>query len=266
MHEKKTVLITGSRRGFGRATAIALANKGYHVIATTHHQKDADEFNNFANEKGLNIRSFKLDINQASDRELIDNYDIDVLINNAAIGESGSLAEIPLDRLRNNLETNVISTLALSQLALKKMIEKGSGRIIFISSLAGRAVSMPFLGAYTMSKYALSAGAESLRNEIKVLKKDIYISVVEPGAYHTGFNQDNIAKKYVWMDENSLFYNMIPSIKKREEWQFKLTEQKDLSSLVKKIIKAVEEKKPRFRYTAPWWQSLGIRLLRIFGK
>ena len=117
-----------------------------------------------------------------------------------------------------------------------------------------------------MSKFALSSGAEALRNEIHRVHENIHISIIEPGAYRTGFNQKNIAKKYIWMDERSVFYPIIDQIKIKEERQFNITESKTTLSIVGKIVKAAEAKKPKLRYSAPWWQAFGTQLLRMFGK
>ena len=94
----KTVLITGATSGIGKATAIALAKKGHHVYATGHTEKGVAEMNQFLKESDLSIESFKLDITLEEDRKKIDQYKIDVLINNAGMGESGSLTEVPMDR------------------------------------------------------------------------------------------------------------------------------------------------------------------------
>lgn len=258
----KTILITGAASGFGKDTAIALANRGHKVIATVHREESVETLK--AESKVLFKDIFKLDITLESDRNKILDLDLDVLINNAGIGESGSLAEVPLNKIRENFETNVFSTIALSQIALKKMIKKDSGTIVFISSLAGR-IPMPFLGPYSMTKYALTAAGTMMRSEIKKLTRNVNITLVEPGGYHTGFNQKNLAKKYEWMDKTTLFYDKISELKKEEELQFKLTEAKSTKSIVDKIVKASEARKPRLRYVAPWWQGLGVRVLRIFG-
>ncbi len=266
MEVKKVILITGAGSGIGKDSTIALAKRGHRVIATTHFEKQAEKLAEIAQHESLPIESFKLDITRAKDREQVLKYEIDVLINNAGIGESGSLAEIDVNLVRGNFETNLFCTIELSQLALKGMMDRGRGSILFVSSLAGRAPVMPFLASYAMTKYALSAGAESLRNEIRKINKNINISVVEPGAYHTGFNQKITATKFEWMDSSSYFFKQINKIKRHEDRQFRLTEVKSTESIVRQIIKACEAEKPRFRYSAPWWQSLGVRLLRIAGK
>lgn len=261
----KTIFITGSGSGLGKASALYLAQRGHRVIATTHHEGDAEQLNTLAKKSNLPLESFMLDITKSQDREKILDYDIDVLINNAGIGETGSLAEVSIDKVRNNFEVNLFSTLELSQLALRQMIKKDAGTVIFISSVLGR-ITSPFFGPYSMTKFALSSGAEMLRQELSEISDNIKISVIEPGAYSTGFNQKMMATKYEWMDETSYFYKLIGKMKDRETRQFEKIEQKKLSSIVNKIVLVAESEKPKLRYVAPWWLDIGVRLLRALGK
>ncbi len=262
---KKTILITGCRRGIGRDAAITLASLGHNVIATVHKEESVDNLKLYVVDNGVTLSIFKLDIIDPEDQKKLMDIDFDVLINNAAIGESGSLSEIPFLRVRKNFETNLFGTLELTQIALKKMIKNDSGRVIFISSIAGR-IPMSFWGSYCMTKFSLSAAAAILRTELKMITQKVHISVVEPGTYHTGFNQDVMATKYTWMNESSYFYKILENIKKKEEKIFELLERKSTRSIVKKIVKAVESNNPRLRYSAPWWQMLFVGVARIFGK
>jgi len=262
---KKRILITGAGSGIGKETAFELSRRGHVVIATTETEDQAAELQSRAQHLNVPMEVFKLDITKAQDRALVKTIAIDVLINNAGIGESGCIAEIDMEKVRNNFEVNVFSHFELSQIVLKKMFEKNAGTVIFISSLAGRR-PMTFLGPYSMTKFALSGGVETMRKEIHRVRKNVHISLVEPGAYHTGFNQRNIAKKYEWMDESSIFHPIIDQIKEEETRLFKLTESKNIKSIVRKIIKASESKKPRLRYSAPAWQAFGIWAQRAAGK
>ena len=261
----KKVLITGCRGGIGLDSAVALAKLGYTVYATVHREDSVDELKSYATQQGIKLEIFKLDITKQQDRDKVLSLDIDVLINNAAIGESGSLAEIPISNVRKNFETNVFGTLELAQPVLKKMIKKDSGKVIIISSLAGR-VPVAFWGAYCMTKFSLSAAADIMRQELKMITKNVHVVVVEPGTYATGFNQKVMASKYSWMDKSSYFNKVINNIKQKEEARFALFERKSNNSIVKKIVRAVEADKPRLRYSAPWWQTAGTQLGRVFGK
>ena len=93
MKPQKTILITGCGSGFGRDSAIALAKRGHRVIATTETEKESAELVELAKANNWAMETFKLDVVNPDDRDKILNYDLDVLVNNAGVGESGSLAE-----------------------------------------------------------------------------------------------------------------------------------------------------------------------------
>lgn len=260
---KKIICITGCGSGFGKDSAIALAKRGHRVIATTEFAEEARMLNSYARTNNLPIESFKMDITNQTDREQIKNYDIDILINNAGNGESGPLAEIPMEKVRRDFEVNVFGALALAQMALRKMIEKDKGTVLFISSLAGR-IGIPFYGSYSMTKFALCGGVPAMQREIYRITKNVHAVLIEPGAYHTGFNQKNIAKQFAWIDERSHFFKIKENLRAEQENYFRRYEVLSTKSLVDKIIKACEAEKPHRRYSAPMWQNLGIKILRIF--
>lgn len=265
MPNHKTIFITGAGSGIGHDSALALARLGHRVIAATLTAPQAEALQKVATTEKLPIESFVLDVTSEADRQKINNYDFDVLINNAGTGESGSLAEIPLERVRRNYEVNVFGPIALTQLAFKKFFKKNSGTVIFVSSLAGR-VTIPFLAPYCMTKFSLSSGVEALRAEIQKVTANIHVCLVEPGAYHTGFNQENVARQFEWMNESSFFWDKHDEIKQQQYRYFEKLEIKSISSIVRQVVKAATSSQPKLRYSAPWWQSLGIRILRIFGK
>ena len=206
----------------------------------------------------------KLDITLKGDRDQVSPLAIDVLINNAAIGESESLAEVNVDRIRRAFEVNVFSTLELTQLVLKGMIARRRGTVIFVSSIAGR-VPTPFMMPYAMTKFALSAAGAGLRAEMDVLGKNIQVSIIEPGAIHTGFNQAMTGRKYKWMQHQSYLSDKIDELKAREDRVFAFLEAKRTNSIVAQYVKAAEATRPRLRYVAPWIQRVFVRLARMAG-
>lgn len=262
--EKKSVLITGSGSGLGKIVAIRLAERGHKVIATTLYEEEANNLREIAKDKNLNLIAFKLDIRQKEERDKIHDYDFNVLINNAAIGDSGSICEIPIDNFKKVYETNVFSTILITQDAFKKFIEKGRGRVIFISSLAGR-VSIPFLSPYSSSKAAISSFAEALQFEVKLIKEaKIDITIIEPGTFATGFNKENNEKMYEWMNKYTYFNENLDKIKKIKDKLWKMIEIKNFDIILKKYVKAVEDRKVKKKYHAPFFQYLCIKLIEIF--
>jgi short-subunit dehydrogenase len=260
----KTILITGAGTGIGHDAAFALAALGHHVLATTLNEAQAEALRKECAARAVLMEVMKLDITDGQDHALISNRQLDVLVNNAALGESGSLAEVDMARVRRIFEVNLFSTLALTQVALRGMIARQRGTVVFISSIAGR-VPFPFVMPYGMTKFALSAAAAGLRAEMDQLDKGIGICVVEPGAIHTGFNQTMTASKYAWMGPDSYFYDQKEKIQAEEKRTFSFLEAKTTDAVVAAIVKASEAKRPRLRYVAPWIQGFGVRLARIFG-
>ena len=109
----KTVLITGAGSGFGRMAAVRLAERGHKVIAAVLNDEQKADLSKA--EPKLTV--VKLDITDAKDVASIDGYDFDVFIANAAIGQTGPLSLIPLERLRAVFEVNVFATMAVTQRA-----------------------------------------------------------------------------------------------------------------------------------------------------
>lgn len=261
---QKIILVTGAGSGIGRDVAFALAARGHHVLATTFSETQAIALRAECQSRHQAMEVFKLDITQAADRDIALGFEIDVLINNAAIGDSGSLAEVDVNRIRHIFEVNVFATLELTQTVLRGMIARQRGTVLFVSSIAGR-IPMPFLMPYSMTKFALSAAGAGLRAEMDELGKNIHISLIEPGAIHTGFNQAMTARKYEWMLENSYFKDVAHKMEKKESQVFRFLEARNTDSIVKKMIQAAEARRPALRYVAPWAQGIMVRLARIFG-
>jgi NAD(P)-dependent dehydrogenase (short-subunit alcohol dehydrogenase family) len=119
----KTVMITGSGSGFGKGASLALAARGHRVIATTETEAQAAALRVEAPQ--LTVE--KLDITSTDVGKAAD-WDVDVLINNAGAGQTGPMADVPLDRVRRLFEVNVFGTLAVTQQVLQRMVAKGAVR------------------------------------------------------------------------------------------------------------------------------------------
>lgn len=260
----KTILITGSGSGIGRDAAFRLAERGHTVTATTHDEAQAISLRAEAERRAQHLDIFKLDITDPADRARIEPLAIDVLINNAAVGDSGSLAEVDVNRIRKTFEVNLFATLELTQLALKGMIARERGTVIFVSSIAGR-IPAPFLMPYAMTKFALSAAGAALRTEMDMLGKNVNVCVIEPGAVHTGFNQAMTARKYEWMEKNSYFHEKLERIKSMESRMLTFAEARTTKSIVTQFVRAAESDRPRLRYVAPWAQGALVQLARMAG-
>lgn len=233
--------------------------RNYFIYVTVHTDSEVKYIKNLYKEN--NIECIKLDITKDLDK--LNKLDIDILVCNAAIAESGSLFEIPLEKVKENYNVNVFSNLDLIQKVSKKMIKKGKGKIVIISSLTSKMV-LPFLGSYSSSKASLSAIARSLYYESKLLKSKIDIVLIEPGLYKTGFNKLAFDKKYEFMDNDSFFKSQIELIRKVENAYLFLFERRKLKSIANKIYEAITIDNPKFRYSAPFSHNLFSKIINLF--
>lgn len=233
--------------------------RNYFIYVTVHTDSEVKYIKNLYKEN--NIECIKLDITKDLDK--LNKLDIDILVCNAAIAESGSLFEIPLEKVKENYNVNVFSNLDLIQKVSKKMIKKGKGKIVIISSLTSKMV-LPFLGSYSSSKASLSAIARSLYYESKLLKSKIDIVLIEPGLYKTGFNKLAFDKKYEFMDNDSFFKSQIELIRKVENAYLFLFERRKLKSIANKIYEAITIDNPKFKYSAPFSHNLFSKIINLF--
>lgn len=183
-----TALITGTSTGIGRATAIQMARKGYDVFATMRDPVRSTELGEVAASEGLPIKILPLDVDSDESvdgavREILSLAGrIDVLVNNAGVGLTGPIEEMPLSEIRQVMETNFFGALRCVKAVLPSMRENGSGCIINVTSVAGRIASAA-QGAYSSSKWALEAASEILAQEIAQF--GIRVFIVEPGIVQT---------------------------------------------------------------------------------
>ena len=195
------ILITGAGSGFGEGTALGLARQGYDVIAGVQISPQVTELRGRAMTEGLpNLRVEKLDLRDEFDIAQAHSWDIDILFNNAGIGESGPLAEVPLPLVRSNFETNLFAPLALTQGFVRKWIhERKEAKIVFTSSIAGL-MTREGTAVYSATKHALEAVAQGLREELRPY--GIRVQTINPGPYFTGFNERMAETAFRWLDDS----------------------------------------------------------------
>ncbi|WP_338779813.1 SDR family oxidoreductase [Metabacillus sp. FJAT-52054] len=240
----KTIFITGAGTGLGRGAALGLAKKGHRVIAATEITAQKTDLMQEAQSQGLDMEVFKLDITNERDRAQIEKYDIDVFVANAAINEGGPLAEVPMDRFRALFEVNVFATLETVQLAARKMVQKGSGKIVFMSSMAGISAT-PYVGPYTATKHAIEGIAQTMQAELKEF--GVQVATINPGAYGTGFNDRSAEEKWKWFDEEKHFTKKADMIKQAEG----LKDQFDPQDMIEKMIEIIPADHHKFRTVHP---------------
>lgn len=242
--DKKVVLITGASSGIGLDVAKRLLSLGYIVYGAARRielMKDIEEKDGHA--LFLDLTS-EQSICECVDKIIKKEGKIDVLVNNAGYGLGGALETVPISDAKNQLEVNIFGLARLTQLVLPFMRENKYGRIVNISSIAGK-FSSPFLGWYHVSKYAVEAYSDALRMEVK--KFGIKVSIIEPGLIQTdwGLIAEKHIRKYsektVYEKDGKIvgdFYNHYYEGKKAS----------DISVVSKTIIKAITSKRPKLRY------------------
>lgn len=189
----KTALITGATSGFGRAIALRLAGLGYHIIITGRRNERLEELKRLLiNEFAVEVHSLCFDVrdNEACTKaiqSLPNNFkSIDLLVNNAGLAAGASpFQESDLTDYEQMIDTNVKGLLYMTKLIVPGMIEKQSGHIINISSIAGIEV-YPNGSVYCASKHAVNAITKGLR--IDLVKHGIKVSSVSPGMAETEFS------------------------------------------------------------------------------
>ena len=185
----KTIVITGSSNGFGKDAAKTLAEAGHQVFAT---MRDLNGRNRTAAEElgSQGIEVLELDV--TSDASVGDAFrdlykktegKLDVLINNAGLFAQGIAETYTPDQVRDMFEVNVFGIQRVTRAALPEMRKRKSGLIINIGSILGR-VTIPFIGLYGASKFAVEALTEGYRYELSQLGVDVVL--VQPSAYPTG--------------------------------------------------------------------------------
>src|SRR5262245_30391353 len=190
----KTVLITGAGSGFGRMAAEKLAARGHTVIAAVETEQQAAELS--AAHPELTV--VKLDVTDPADLAVVDQWELDVYVGNAGLGQTGPLSTIPLERVRRVFEVNVFGALAIAQRVALAMRSKRSGRILLVSSIAGVRAGAGS-GPYSMTKHAMQAMGGVLRNELAPFGVDV--ALINPGPYATGFNDRMANHPGEWFDE-----------------------------------------------------------------
>ena len=185
----KSVVVTGANSGIGLATVLELAGAGYDVIGTARGSAKAAEIADAATANGRQVRTVQLDVADADSTrdgfaEIAAMTDGGpwAVVNNAGFAQMGVIEDVDDDAVRYQLEVNTVAPARIARIVLPAMRERGDGRIVNISSVAGR-MSLPLMGWYCASKHALEAVTNALR--IEVADFGVKVVLVEPGSFGT---------------------------------------------------------------------------------
>ena len=254
----RTILITGASSGIGKATALYLAAKGYHVIGTSRSSRRLAALQTEARERALPLAVIELDINQpqaieqAIPRLIREHGTIDVLVNNAGYGLWGPVETISITQLKNQFETNLFAPVRLIKAVLPGMKKQGEGLIINISSVLGR-LATPFNGGYASSKFALEGISESLRSEMTPF--GIHTVILEPGLFRTSFIDNQVVGETTYCP--GMLYE--PFIANYQRMSLRLRGNAgDPEKVGRVILRIIRSKHPAFRYTIGMDARLGV--------
>jgi NAD(P)-dependent dehydrogenase (short-subunit alcohol dehydrogenase family) len=244
-----SVVVTGASTGIGEATARHLAGLGFDVLAGVRKDEDAERL------RGERIEPVKLDVTDAPSiagaRERIEQASagrLAGLVNNAGIAVAAPLEYLPIDRLREQLEVNLIGQVAVTQ-ALLPFLRAARGRIVNVSSIGGR-IALPLAGPYAASKFGLEAVSDSLRRELRHL--GVEVVVIEPGGIKTPIWRKGNAAADEMLEEvpeeaEQLYGDLVAAVRSETE---KIETERGLppSAVAEVIGTALTARKPKTRY------------------
>ncbi len=246
----RAALVTGSSTGIGRATALALDQRGWKVFAGVRREEDGESLRATASERLVPVMldvTAPEQIAAAAERVAAASENgLHGLVNNAGIAVPGPLETLPLDQFRRQLEVGLVSYLAVTQ-AFLPQIRGAGGRVAFLSSIGGR-VSFPLNGAYHAAKYGTEAIGDAFRQELA--QWGIRVAIIEPGSIDTPIwarGEANAEEILASSPETERLYG--PAIERFRE-VVRQTAARGIppERVAKAIVHALESKRPRSRY------------------
>ena len=195
----KTAVVTGASSGIGEATARLLAQRGCNVALAALRQ---DRLTDLAADLGEGALAVPTDVTDPAACEAlvsraVDRFgSVDLLVANAGLGLYGSIPDGDPEDWRRMFEVNVLGVLYTTRAAVRHMLDRGSGDVVIVSSLAGRRVPAADGTVYAATKHALTAVAEGLRMDVSA--RGVRVINVEPGLVRTEFpeNQSESAEQF----------------------------------------------------------------------
>lgn len=244
----RSILITGCSTGIGYTCAHGLKQRGWRVFATARNAEDVAKL------AAEGLEALQLDVTDSASisaavAEILKRTGgtLDALFNNAGYGQPGAVEDLPREALKLQFDTNVFGPIELTNLLIPVMRQQGHGRIIFNSSVLGYA-AMRMRGAYNASKFALEGIADTLRLELH--GTGIEVALIEPGPIESQFRANCIPHFQRWINAAQSQHG--PVYKAMEA---RLTTvgaavpfTLPAEAVLKKVIHALENKRPRARY------------------
>lgn len=260
---RKSIIVTGASSGIGRAVVIKLVEAGYQVFGLARRYNDLTSVHSEI--PSLKEKENKEDDYIALECDITKPYRFDDiindilsraigntiygLVNNAGFVEPGAIEDITIQDMRNQIETNFFGLVELTKKVLPFMLDINQGRIVNVSSVAGL-ISLPLIGAYSASKYALEAVTDALRMEL--WDTNVKVITINPGIINTNINAvlkpklDNLIEK-----KSSRFSEIY------RRYIYNVPEGLPPDSVATVILNAISSQKPKARYI------VGSRRLKV---
>ncbi|MEE9253429.1 MAG: SDR family oxidoreductase [Pseudomonadales bacterium] len=250
--DPQIVLVTGASSGIGQAAARLLAERGHHVIATARRKELLESLRETLPGASLDVvfmdvtdpvsvHNAKVEVD-----EITNGYGVDVLVNNAGFVQAGPVEEVSDAELRAQFETNIFGLLRVTRTWLPAMRARRGGRIVNVSSVAGR-IAVPCLGVYDSTKFCLEGLSDSLRLELKAY--GVQVVLVEPGAIHTDLSeleQRSLARKNT---AESAYRGHLEAVMSWQKGNHAKAPGPEV--VARAIVRATESRRPKARYVAP---------------
>jgi NAD(P)-dependent dehydrogenase (short-subunit alcohol dehydrogenase family) len=254
--QHQIALVTGSSSGIGFETSLRLARNGIYTYASMRNPSKSEEILGYARKDNLPLKILRLNvtdvksISEAVDKIVSEKSRIDIVVNNAGYSLFGPLEQLDIGEIKEEFETNFFGIIKLIQSVIPIMRKQGYGRIINISSLAGR-IGFPLSSAYVSSKFALEGLIESLRYEVQPF--GIHVCLIEPGVIKTNFvNNMKLGKNVLTLrngnndDDDPPYVEIIQ--KRISAFKPRFEKGSPASDVADMVLEAVTSNNPKARY------------------
>lgn len=260
----RSVLVTGCSTGIGRATARLLRERGWRVFPTARKPADlealrAEGFEPIAwdaTESGAGRTAADAVLAATGGR-------LGGLVNNAGYGQPGAVEDLTRDALRRQFEVNLFGAVEMTNALIPVFRKQGAGRIVNVGSVVGR-LALPFLGAYSSTKFALAAVTAALRVELR--GTGIAVALIEPGPIATAFSANARTAGVEHLSAEGSAFEAQYREQLNELDRTRSSEhlfRKPPESVAKRIAHALEARRPRRRYPVTAVARFGALLSRL---
>jgi short-subunit dehydrogenase len=262
----KSIIVTGASSGIGKAAVINLIKSGYQVFGLARRYEQLIKlYSELPTDiKNANHYYFPIECDIAKPDDFEDIFNKIILkarektifgiVNNAGYVEPGAIEDITLEDLRSQFETNFFGLIGFTKKVLPLMLKNNEGRIVNVSSISGL-ISLPLIGAYSATKFALEAISDALR--IELLNTNIRVININPGLIETNIITASLPKIDCLLKKSSRFSAAY------RKYLYKIPQGLPASSVANVIVEAISSTNPKYRYIVGSAKvKIGIKMRR----